>query len=535
MPQQLPSLSDQLGKLVSSFKLERPIVDIITFAEDPNYLGRKLYPSQKEIFREFFNENKDKTYEELLLICGRDSTKTFMASIIACYVAYLWLEIPDPYYLYQGRVDRGKEVHILCVATKEEQATILLDEIKAKINSSPYFKSKIVKINNYEIELLKNLHILAVTSNSSSEVGKTAILVLFDEIGKYGEESGTRDGEEVYDTLTPSVGRFASNRPEYIKRCAGDPGLEMIVRFLGRVVSISTPMGKQGILWRLYNTALRLPSILMYQRPTWEMNPNYPKGCKYLEDQKNKNPRTFNREYGAQFDEAVDFAWPPELVDHCSRPGQVAIDPFLRSEGGYLAAIDTSKRKDAFAFAIGHMKAGLVIIDLVKYWLPVNNKLNWSQVTHDIISYCIFYGIDRILHDGYEGEAVKLYFHDYSLNETPFSVSYKMDIYGCLDDRMWQDQISYPADERLLKEMKAIQKEYNGEKIKWHHPDSGPCTNDDGPDVVANLTYNLYTGYVASHGNDTTEEKHSESPYDELFRNDKKDYGDSMIFGGAMN
>ncbi len=163
-PASLPSLAEQLGQLVKSFKLEQPVVDIITFAEDPNYLNRKLYPAQKEILQEFFDPNKN--YEELLLICGRDSTKTFMASIIACYVAYLWLMIPDPYYLYQGRVDRGKEVHILCIATKEEQATILLDEIKAKINSSPFFQSRKVSENNYEIVLQKNLHILAVTSNT---------------------------------------------------------------------------------------------------------------------------------------------------------------------------------------------------------------------------------------------------------------------------------------------------------------------------------------------------------------------------------
>lgn len=490
-PSQAPRLADQLDRVISSFKAGHPIADILTFSEDPRYLGRKLYPAQREILGEFFNGPRP--YEELLLICGRDSTKTFTASIIASYIAYLWLEIPDPYYLYSGRVDREKEVHIICVARKEAQATILLDEIKAKINSSPYFAGKIRSQNNYEVVIEKNLHIQAVTSNSASEVGKTAILVLFDEIGKYGEEVGTRDGEEVYDSLTPSVGRFASNRPEFLKRCAGDPGLEMIVRALGRVVSISTPMGKSGILWRLFGTAQRLPSILHYQRPTWEMNPNYPPGCAYLETQKAKNPRTFLREYGAKFDEAIDAMLPPELVDQCSGP-----TPPYDHQIVYHGAIDTSRKKDAFCFAIGHIQGGKVFIDLIRYWIPKDGRLEWSQVQYEIKRACRAFQVEDLLHDGYEGEAVKLYFNEFLLHETPFTQPYKMKIYGALEDRLFQRQIQYPPDERLLRELKALQKKWNGENFSVHHPDTGPIQNDDGPDVIANLAFHLFSTFVAT-------------------------------------
>ena len=467
------------------------MVDILTFAESPEYLGRKLFPAQQEILAEFYDPAKP--YEELLLICGRDSTKTFMVSIIAAYTAYLWLEIPDPYYLYQGRVDRGKEVHIICLAVKSEQATILLDEIKAKINTSPYFADKIVSMNNFEIVLNKNLHIIAATSNSASEVGKTAILVLFDEIGKYGQEQGTRDGEEVYDSLTPSVGRFASNRPEFLKRCAGDAGLERIVRFLGRVVSMSTPMGKQGILWRIYQTALRMPEgIRMYHRPTWEMNPNYPIGCAYLEEQRKKNPAAFNREYGAEFDEAVDAMFPREIVDRNSRVSPPPYDYQME----YIGVLDTSKHKDAFGFAIGHLLGGRVVIDVIKYFFPDKGVLNWNHVTNEIIQICRRYRVDHLLHDGYEGEAVKLYFNNFLLTETPFSGQYKMQIYSSLEDRMYQNQIEYPAEPRLLAELKAIQKKWNGDKFTIHHPDSGPVTTDEGPDLIANLSYFLFTRFV---------------------------------------
>ena len=528
--------SDNLDRLISTFELTHPIIDIITFAEDPAYLNRKLYPAQREILGEFFNSGK--SYEELLLICGRDSTKTFMAAIIACYTAYLWLEIPDPYYLYQGRVDRGKEVHIICVAVKEEQATILLDEIKAKIignpkegiPGSPYFAGKVVSENSFELVLNKNLHIVAVTSNSASEVGKTAFMVLFDEIGKYGVEQGTRDGEEVYNSLTPSVGRFASNRPEFLKRCAGDHGLEIVVHFLGRVVSLSTPMAEQGILWQLYNTAQRLTSILWYKRPTWEMNPNYPVGCKYLKDKQDANPEKFNREYGAQFAKAISAMFPPDLVDRCVSAKVWGYD--YRME--YRCALDTSKNRDAFAFAIGHLQGGRVIIDRVQYWLTEDGKRhNWNRIEHDIRLLTMQFRAEHIAHDGYESEGVRLHFDGFMLEETPFSGKYKMEIYSSLESLIHQDLIEYPNNDRLIAELKALTRRWNGDKFTIHHPDDGPVRNDDGADAVANVAHILYKSYVDT-GGDRATRPHTtgtvEWPEDHL--TDGSGGGPVLIMGG---
>jgi hypothetical protein len=499
-PAALPSVTDNLRQeFVGSFKSTRNVVDIITFAEDPAYLGERLYPRQKEIFREFYDPTK--SWEELLLICGRDSTKTFMASIIACYTAYLWEEIPDPYWLYQGRVSRDKEVSIPCIAKKQEQAGILFDEIKAKISRSPYFKGKTVRINSLDIELTKKLRIEAVTSNSASEVGKTALAVLFDELGKYGTEKGTRDGEEVYDTMKPSVGRFASNRLEFLKRCAGDANLEMIVRFLGRVISITTPMAEQGILWRLFSQwetdkRNQIPTtLLLYKRPTWEMNPNYSFDSSFIKEEMRTNP-SFWREWGAEFEKALDAMFKPELIDSCIAKMKAAIDPGMID---YTSAIDTSKTKDAFAFCIGHMLAGRVIIDEIRYWISEDgHRHNWAQIEHDVRLLCMQYRVEQIAHDGFESEGVRLHFHNFLLDETVFTLQYKMDIYDCLEKRLYNHEIEYPGHPRLLAELKALQRKWNGDKFTVHHPAIGPVTNDDGPDVVANVAYRLYNHYVTT-------------------------------------
>ena len=524
---------------MGSFKPAHEIVDIITFAEDPGYLGQKLFPQQKEILGEFFNSGKN--WNELLLICGRDSTKTYLAALIACYIAYLWLMIPDPYWLYQGRVSRDKEVSIICIARKEEQAGILFDEIKARINRSPFFKSKIVRINSLDLELTRNLRIEAVSSNSASEVGKTALLVLFDELGKYGTEKGTRDGEEVYDTMTPSVGRFASNRQEYYSRCAGDPCLEMVVRFLGRVVSITTPMAEQGILYRLYSQweadkRNNLPtSILLINRPTWEMNPNYPWDSGYIQEQLQKNPH-FWREWGAQFEKALDAMFRPEIIDQCIARQKAVIDTH---NVDYAAAIDTSKSKDAFAFCIGHILGGRVIIDEVRYWISEDgHRHNWSQIEHDVRLLCMQYGVEGFAHDGYESEGVRLHFHNFMLDETPFTLQYKMAIYECLEARLYNREIEYPDNPRLIAELKALQRKWNGDKFTVHHPETGAVTNDDGPDVVANVTYRLYNHFVTTRegiDDETRAEGSIEWPNDRRYLDDinaSKSRWPAMIMSG---
>lgn len=51
---EVPNLLDQF-----SSTLIKDSVDIITFAEDPKYLGKKLYPRQKTILKIIFLQDLD--------------------------------------------------------------------------------------------------------------------------------------------------------------------------------------------------------------------------------------------------------------------------------------------------------------------------------------------------------------------------------------------------------------------------------------------------------------------------------------------
>ncbi|MGA2105638.1 MAG: hypothetical protein ABSG06_09645 [Methanoregula sp.] len=53
---------------------------------------------------------------------------------------------------------------------------------------------------------------------------------------------------------------------------------------------------------------------------------------------------------------------------------------------------------------------------------------------------------------------------NFHLKETPYTPEHKMQMYECLEERIRKGQIQYPADERLLSEMKMLQKRWNGNK-----------------------------------------------------------------------
>jgi hypothetical protein len=261
------------------------------------------------------------------------------------------------------------------------------------------------------------------------------------------------------------------------------------------------------------------------------MNPNYPQGCEYLEEERRKNPHTFDREYGAIFEKSgSNPMFPADLIDQAISKWKAPID--YRTVD-YMAALDTSKNKDAFAFCIGHILAGKVIIDEIRYWISEDgHRHNWSQIEHDVRMLCMQYRVEGFAHDGYESEGVRLHFHNFMLDETPFTLQYKMSIYDCLEARLYNHEIEYPDNSRLIAELKALQRKWNGDKFTVHHPDTGSITNDDGPDVVSNVTYRLYNHYVTTRegiDDETRAEGSIEWP------NDRRYLDDSLQYGGGMS
>ena len=190
MQKNISDLIDDVKSQISSATVEK-IPDIMTFCDDPAYLNIKenpgnpidLFPMQRIILETFYRgsdgnedlklteeelgllkekgaENVIKKYEsderfrELILVLGRRSGKNLLVGLMAAYEAMRLLEVPGGNPFTHYGLKEGNPIYILTVASSEEQARVLFNEIKSALLTSTYFMDKIGFIESSSIHLL---------------------------------------------------------------------------------------------------------------------------------------------------------------------------------------------------------------------------------------------------------------------------------------------------------------------------------------------------------------------------------------------
>ena len=189
---------------------------VISFAGD--VLGVSLYPRQKEALRGVASH-------ELSLLClGRRSGKTLVACIWAVYDAV----VRDLSEHVRPREPR----YVVVVATAWDQARRAFQVIRSFFDL-PLLSPLVARETNDEIHLTTGVVIKCLPCSARSTRGLAVSTVIFDDLAHFIDtESGFQAGEQVYRALAPSVAQFDD---------------------AGRIVCLSTPRGRRGIFWRLWN------------------------------------------------------------------------------------------------------------------------------------------------------------------------------------------------------------------------------------------------------------------------------------------
>jgi hypothetical protein len=485
------------------------IVDIIKFCDDPGYLdllskdnGLDLYLPQRIILKCFYmgslgNEKLELTqqewewlyskendeeldgvtyhknikdvirkmhkrmhdpemppFKELQLVLGRRGTKTLMASIITAYEAYKLLVINkgDPHSYYKLPAD--DEIAIINVALSQGQAGRLFGQIQSRLRNSPFFKGRIAKETSSEIRLFTDkdlskkrrgtnisvngsIILLCGHSNPDSLAGYSAILLLFDEIAFY-DEKGIITGSYFYTRLKPSLSKFFKYNA-------------------ARIVQISSPNTKMGIFYDKWVESKTEDSVLSFQLPTWDVNPDVPYSEKELARDRRANPEMFAVEYGAQWAEGGTLKryFPELLVKRCIRGD---LGPHRRPEPGfnYYIHVDPAKKgnnyaavmigKQRYTNAMGHKRIRCVLAGLW-IWRPVPGfGIQFNQVDREMIQICsIFHPISVTYDDYHSMQSLQLLrSHGINCHELSYNRNVKMKIYQNLTDIM-----SYQPDPEL--------------------------------------------------------------------------------------
>lgn len=551
------------------------IPSIIEFCESKAYLGlpNPLYPIQKLMLKAFYrgtpgNEHvvlspeeiamckefglNDKhngdvlgkwdsgeLFNELVLVWGRRSGKDFTISLIALYEAMKLLECEggDPYKIYE--LGSAAPFTILTIAGSARQAGVLFQEIRNKLLSSPYFRDKFIsdglkqdsiflctpqdRRNNEELrkkglsEFPGSIEIRSGHSNSNTLVGISCFVLLFDEVGTFKQTGGSSSGEQLYGNLSPTVATYV--RKEFIidpktKLPAVDKEgkpLEPKRYYDGKIISISSPRGMDGIFWKLYNETHKYPKRLMCRLPTWRVNPGHSEDS-LRELDPTMTDEKFRMEYGAEFSgtEGENF-FPPENVEICfggvknkehyhklsdlGQPGIVYfahLDPAISSHNYALCVVHKhvflNKSNASGAFVDFHL-----VVDHIKLWTPSKGKpINIDEVDDYMLWLNTRYHLGLVTYDQWNSQSSinKLRKCGIPAQETRFSKPYKIQIYDELHKLVTHEKLKIPHHKILKDEMLNLQRKFMPSGYRIYPKTEGEVRTDDCVDALAGACFN---------------------------------------------
>lgn len=332
-------------------------IDIITFATDERYLnlsfekrpaqevllrvlyGLPLDRKQARIYKKLtgnkheFESGQDKT--EAVWVLGARSGKSLLASIIALFEATR--------NKWQQYLTKGEFGYIVVIATRQKQAEMIIQANCSRlIENSPALSGLASELYQTELTLTNNMKIISLPCNSTAGRGLPIACFVLDECGHFYTE-GVKADQTIYDSLRPRMAQF--------------PG--------AKVVLISTPAAKQGLLWNFYQEGFSVPSRWTAQAETRTVNPEIPE--KFIKLEYKRDVDYARREFGGEFAEKIESFFAYEVLENSFT--LVGSLPY-NEKFDYSLGIDQSglSGRDRFALAISHREEDKVLIDHVEAW-----------------------------------------------------------------------------------------------------------------------------------------------------------------------
>ena len=428
-------------------------------------------------------------YKEVWGDCGIRAGKTDrLAGTIVAYEAVCGG--------HEAFVREGRPVICFQIAQDTRMAKYSLTSIHQTLKSMPFLKygstdSWIKNITADRIDLKNNVVVMVTPPTVKSIRGYDSPVAVMDEVGVWYQDADSANPDfEIYDQVDSRQAQFQHPK----------------------IVGISSPWNKGGLLYQRYEAgtngcklrcaecratgrpellgcpgceAERLPhqGRLVLYSPTAASNPIVPRT--WLESKRNKNPRAFERECLARFQDSLSGFLSSALIDRARAVGVVE----RRPDKGffYVAAIDPAFRHDAFAFTIVHCDPSKGIVqDYVYRWHdPSGTPLNPGEIFPQIAAKLAEYGIKSVFSDQHSFEALHYIAlqHGFNIEEVTFSSQSKAEIYGNLQQVVNQGKLSLLDDQQTVNELKSLEKRnLQGGEVRIAAPEG---QYDDMATVVA--------------------------------------------------
>jgi len=413
----------------------------------------------------------------LLCVAGRRSGKTTIASILFAWLARRMLL--DKRFLEETSLLPGSIVSLLNVACDANQARILFGMLVRNLRTLELLPKDKSPVERIGLGAGERVQIESLTSSSRSVRGRTAIGVCFDEFAHFQRTGGPLADRAMWLALTPSLATF------------GPKGLAIVT---------TTPAGRSGVVWELFQQRGLREGMLTVQIPTWEMNPAVSR--EQLEEEFVRDEFLARQEYGAEF-----------LAPHGRFLREVDIAacvPKVELEGRIPHArrhihVDLGLSHDATAIAVGRIEAEAgddrarvdsalpgkrIVIERVEVFQGTESRpVNVGDVEQRVISMVSeIQGGGRapcpVTFDQYQSAYIvdRLRSRGINAHIIPATARSNQESYALLRDLIATGRISLPDHARLLDELGGLECTPTPGGFKVEAPSTG---TDDCADAVA--------------------------------------------------
>jgi hypothetical protein len=302
--------------------------------------GLPMTPSEAEFFRSISGGREPPRcrMREQWWVVGRRGGKDSVASVLAAHTAALF----DSAHLLRP----GERALVLCLAGTRQQAQIILNYIRAYFENVPLLAAMVQGEMTKEGFSLNNSIDIRVGTNSFKGVrGHPILLAVLDEVAFWSEEDSARPPEELY--------------------AAVEPGLSSLESAGSRIIGISTPYRKTGLLYKKFEDHFGKDQddVLVIRAPSRTMN-TVSISQEYVDRAMARDRAKASAEYMAEFRDDI-AGWLGIDVIQAAVDAGVTVRPPSPLQR-YVAFVDPSGgRGDSFTCAIAHDDQGLAVLDCI--------------------------------------------------------------------------------------------------------------------------------------------------------------------------
>ena len=444
-------------------------MNILAACDDPNLFGRwfrnadtwrswfvflaglfglPMAEEQRELFERCTGRSAapDAPAREAWLVVGRRGGKSFVLALVAVYLATFKDWRP---YLAPG--ERGV---VMVVATDRKQAGVIFGYIRALLQNVPMLAGLIQRETIEAIDLANGIAVEVHTASYRTIRGRTVVAGLLDELAFWRSDDSANPDREILAALRPAM--------------ATVPGAMLLCA--------SSPYARRGVLYEAWRNHFGKPGpVLVWRAPTRVMNPTVSEDV--IREAYEQDPVSAAAEFGAEFRADVETFVAREAVEACVVPGRRELPPV--SGQSYQAFVDPSGGSaDAMTQAIGHLAAGVAVIDALRERRP---PFSPEAVVAEFAELLKTYRIATVRGDRYAGEWPRERFKVHGIHYEP-AAKPKSDIYRDTLPRLNAGKVELLDDRRLVVQIAGLERRTaRGGRDSIDH---APAAHDDLANAV---------------------------------------------------